>query len=171
MNKIISRRIPIITISMLILLLLSCKDKANDMSMNDKKSKEHTDLNAFAQEYTKAWCSQNPSLVAEFFSINGSLSVNDDPPAVGREEITKVAEGFMSAFPDMIVSMDSLVSKSNGIEYHWNLTGTNTGPNGTGNKVQINGFEFWQVDSEGLIKKSKGTFDAEEYNRQLQGNN
>jgi len=154
---------------MLILLLLNCKDKAkNEMSTSDNKSMEYTDLNAFAKGYTKAWCSQNPSLVAEFFSTNGSLSVNDGPPAIGREAITKVAEGFMSTFPDMIVSMDSLVSKSNGIEYHWTLTGTNTGPDGTGNKVQISGFELWQVDSEGLIKNSKGTFDADEYNRQIQ---
>ena len=121
--------------------------------MNDKKSKKITDLNAFAIEYTKAWCSQNPSQVAEFFAIKGSLSVNDEAPAVGREAITKVAEGFMSAFPDMIVSMDRLVSKLNGIEYHWTLTGTNTGPDGTGNKVRISGFELWQVDSEGLITK------------------
>ena len=154
---------------MLILLLLNCKDKGKTKrSMNDKTPKEDIDMNAFATAYTKAWGSQNPSLVAGFFSTNGSLSVNDDLPAVGREAITKVAEGFMSAFPDMIVSMDSLVSKSNGIEYHWTLTGTNTGPNGTGNKVKISGFEVWQVDSEGLIENSEGTFDTEEYHRQLQ---
>ncbi len=73
----------------------------------------------------------------EFFSENGSLTVNDDPPAIGREAITKVAEGFMSAFPDMIVGMDSLVAKPNGTKYHWTLTGTNNGPGGTGNKVFI----------------------------------
>ena len=83
-------------------------------------------LNKFGEEYSKAWSSQKPESVASFFATNGSLSVNGDAPAAGREAITKVAQGFMTAFPDMIVSMDSLVTKSNGIEFHWTLTGTNS---------------------------------------------
>ena len=73
----------------------------------------------------------------------------------------------MTAFPDMIVAMDSLTTKSNRLEFHWTLTGTNTGPNGTGKKVRISGFELWQIDKDGLIGESKGSFDSEEYNRQL----
>ena len=67
----------------------------------------------------------------------------------------------------MIVTMDSLVTTPKGTEFHWTLTGTNTGPNGTGNKVKVSGFELWQLDDKGLIKESKGTYDADEYNRQL----
>jgi len=168
MKKIISYGLHIITSGVIIFLLLNCKGKTDTkMFTNDDKL---TELHSFAQRYTDAWCSQNPGLVVEFFSENGSLTVNDDPPAIGREAITKVAEGFMSAFPDMIVRMDSLVAKPNGTEYHWTLTGTNNGPGGTGNKVQISGFELWQIDNDGLIKNSKGTFNAEEYNRQLHGN-
>ena len=85
----------------------------------------------------------------------------------GREAIAKVAQGFMTAFPDMIVSMDSLLTNANGTAFHWTLTGTNTGPGGTGNKVKISGVELWQFDAAGLIYESKGSFDAEEYNRQL----
>jgi hypothetical protein len=73
----------------------------------------------------------------------------------------------MTAFPDMIVSMDSLPTTPKGIAFHWTLTGTNTGPDGTGKKVQISGFELWQLDDKGLIKESQGSFDADEYNRQL----
>jgi hypothetical protein len=68
----------------------------------------------------------------------------------------------------MKVTMDSLNSKPEGIEFHWTLTGTNSGPNGTGNSVCIIGFELWYFDNDGLIKESKGKFDAKEYNRQLQ---
>ena len=88
-------------------------------------------------------------------------------PAVGRAAIAKVAEGFMTAFPDMIVSMDSLVIQPDVTAFHWTLTGTNTGQGGTGNKVKISGVELWQFDADGLIRDSKGSFDAEEYNRQL----
>ncbi len=121
----------------------------------------------FGKRYSNAWCSQKPDSVAEFFSEDGSLTVNSGTPAVGRQAISKVAESFMTAFPDMIVSMDSLSTTSKGIEFHWTLTGTNTGPKGTGKKVKISGFELWQLDDKGLIKQSQGSFNAEEYDRQL----
>jgi len=128
------------------------------------------DLNEFAGRYAKAWCSQNPEGVAAFYAENGSLSVNGGPPAVGREAIADVARGFMSAFPDMEVTMDDLVRKSHeryGAEFHWTLTGTNTGPGGTGKRVRIGGYELWQLDDDGLIRDSKGHFDAAEYERQV----
>jgi hypothetical protein len=68
----------------------------------------------------------------------------------------------------MIVRYDSLVSKSNGTEFHWTLIATNTGPGGTGNKVKVNGYEFWQLDENGFIRNSQGHFPSEEYNRQLE---
>jgi len=42
------------------------------------------ELTTFAKRYAEAWCSQNPESVVAFFAENGSLSVNDGPPAVGR---------------------------------------------------------------------------------------
>ena len=101
---------------------------------------------------------KNQILFLHSISEDGSLSVNDGKPATGRNEISKVAESFMTAFPDIIVSMDSLVQTSEGTEFHWTFTGTNTGPKGTGKKVKINGVEIWQFDDNGLIKKSKGRF-------------
>lgn len=47
------------------------------------------------------------------------------------------------------------------------LTGTNTGPGGTGKAVRISGYEEWTFGTEGLIAESKGHFDETEYNRQL----
>jgi hypothetical protein len=124
-------------------------------------------LNDFGKRYATAWCSQQPDSVAAFFSTDGSLTVNNGTPAVGRAAIAKVAESFMTSFPDMIVAMDSLPVTANGIEFHWTLTGTNTGPNGTGKNVKISGVEHWQLDDKGLIKQSQGSFDADEYNKQL----
>lgn len=124
------------------------------------------DLNIFGKSYAQAWCSQRPEFVSLFFAEDGSLSVNDGKPAVGRNEISKVAESFMTTFPDIIVSMDSLVQTLESINFHWTFTGTNTGPNGTGKKVKISGVEIWQIEN-GLIKDSKGSFDTEEYERQV----
>jgi len=126
-----------------------------------------TKLNEFGTRYAKAWCSQDPNSVAEFYAEDGSLTVNDGPPAVGRQAVADVARGFMSAFPDMEVTMDDLANESQGTAFHWTLTGTNTGPGGTGNRVRISGFELWTLDDKGLIKRSKGHFDGAEYERQL----
>jgi len=124
-------------------------------------------LTDFGKKYSAAWSSQKPESVAAFFADNGSLKVNTDSPAVGREAISKVAQSFMTAFPDMVVAMDSLITNPNGTEFHWTLTGTNSGPGGTGNKVRVSGFEVWTFNENGLIEKSIGSFDADEYSKQL----
>jgi hypothetical protein len=128
-----------------------------------------SELDEFANHYAEAWCGQNPESVAAFFAERGSLKVNDGPPAVGRAAIAKEAQAFMTTFPDMVVTFDKLESKPNGTEFHWTLTGTNTGPGGTGKKVRISGYELWQFDNAGLIAESKGHFDSAEYELQLKG--
>ena len=122
----------------------------------------------FARRYTAAWCSQNAASVAAFFSSDGSLSVNENPPASGRPAITAVAQSFMTAFPDLRVTMDRLFERADRTEYHWTLTGANTGPGGTGHSVRISGRELWQIGSDGLIASSHGHFDNAEYQRQLE---
>jgi hypothetical protein len=126
-------------------------------------------LHEFATQYTAAWCSQNPASVASFFAPGGSLKINQAAPAVGREAITAAAQGFMSAFPDLIVKMDSLGMDGTRITYHWTLTGTDIGPGGTGRPVRISGYEEWRFGADGLIAESKGHFDEADYQRQLSG--
>ncbi|MCW5518784.1 ester cyclase [Aureitalea sp. L0-47] len=126
------------------------------------------DLEVFAKSYAQVWCSQRPNFVSSFFAEDGVLRINDGSPAKGTEAITNVAKGFMDAFPDMVVSMDSLITKSEKTRFYWTLTGTNNGTNGTGNKVNISGFEEWTLNKDGLIQESKGYFDEKEYNRQLE---
>jgi predicted ester cyclase len=126
-------------------------------------------ITTFAKHYAEAWCSQNPESVAAFFAENGSLSVNNGPPAVGRAAIAEIARGFMRDFPDMIVTMDEVTAGSDGTKFYWTLTGTNTEPGGTGRRVQISGYELWKINDDGLIGESKGHFDSAEYERQLKG--
>ena len=125
------------------------------------------ELTEFAKRYAEAWCSQNPESVTAFFAENGSLKVNDDPPAVGRTAIAREAQAFMTTFPDMVVTFDELEPLGDRTAFYWTLTGTNTGPGGTGNRVCISGYELWNIDKYGLIAESKGRFDAVEYERQL----
>ena len=128
------------------------------------------DLRAFASLYAKAWSSQEPERVAAFYAEQGSLSVNGGPAASGRQAIADVARGFMTAFPDMEVTMDELVYNSHeayGTAFHWTLQGPNMGPGGTGKRVRISGYELWRLDENGLIMNSQGHFDVAEYDRQL----
>lgn len=126
-------------------------------------------LREMAREYTAAWCSQDPARVASFFAEQGALTINGGTPSVGRIAITEAARSFMTAFPDMVVTMDRLEVDGARVEYHWTLTGTNTGPGGTGRPVSISGYEEWLLDDEGRIVDSLGRFDQAEYNRQLRG--
>ena len=126
-------------------------------------------MREFAARYTAAWCSQNAARVALFFSRDGSLTINDGSPAVGRDAITAAAQGFMTAFPDLVVRMDRVDVEGERAVYHWTLTGTNSGPGGTGRTVRISGHEEWRMGDDGLIADSKGYFDEAEYARQLKG--
>jgi len=134
------------------------------------------ELTQFAMRYAVAWCSQDPEKVAVFFAENGSLSINNGPPAVGRVAIAKEAEVFMTTFPDMVVTMDDVAHESKlggrsscDAVFHWTLTGTNTGPGGTGKRVRISGYELWKIDNNGLIAEIEGPFRSAEYERQLSG--
>lgn len=125
-------------------------------------------LRTMAQGYTAAWCSQNPDSVAAFYASNGSLAINGGDPAVGRAAITASARAFMTAFPDMVVSIDDLLDLGDRVIYRWTLAGTNRGPGGTGRRVRVRGFEDWTMTPELLVASSLGTFDAAEYARQLE---
>lgn len=147
-------------------------------------------IRAFAERYTAAWCSQDPAQVAACHAPSSSLTINGGPPAVGREAIAAEARAFMSAFPDLKISMNSLEIFSDtpagsgahalvpgdraAVIYHWTLDGTytgdgaNTGPGGKGKSVHISGYEQWRIGSDGLIAESKGHFDVAEYQRQIE---
>ena len=124
-------------------------------------------LKEFADQYTAAWNSQTPEQVAAFFAPDGSLYVNGSP-ANGRAAIAGVARDFMTGFPDLELSMDSLEILPGKVTYHWTFKGKNTGPGGTGNAVRFSGYEEWTLGNGGLIARSMGHFDQDEYQYQLE---
>lgn len=125
-------------------------------------------LREFAGRYTAAWSSHDAAGVASFFQEAGSLKINDGDPSVGREAIAAAAQEFMTAFPDMVVEMDSLIATADAVRYHWTFIGTNAGPGGTGKAVRFSGYEEWTIGDDGLIAASRGHFDEAEYRRQLE---
>jgi hypothetical protein len=73
------------------------------------------ELKDFGRRYAAVWCSQSAASVAAFYEENGSLQINGGPPSKGRVAITAAAQSFMTAFPDMVVSLDD-VSIGCGVE-------------------------------------------------------
>jgi uncharacterized protein (TIGR02246 family) len=128
---------------------------------------DQTRLTDFATRYAAAWSSRNPAALASFYAEQGTLTVNGGAPSVGRAAIAATAQGFMTAFPDMLVKLDGVIRQDGGAVFHWTWTGTNTGPGGTGAAVRIGGFEEWTIGGDGLITESRGRFDEAEYRRQL----
>jgi len=125
-------------------------------------------IKAFAERYTAAWCGRDPAAVALFFSADGSLTINDGEPSRGRAAIAEAARSFMDAFPDLSVAMDGVEEYDGKLIYKWTLTGTNTGPGGSGKPIRISGFEEWRLGHDDLIAESRGHFDAADYERQLE---
>ena len=129
---------------------------------------EPAQLGDLAKRYTAAWCSNDPASVAAHYSPEGSLTINEGAPSVGRAAITEAARSFMTAFPDLQVLMDDLLVEGGSTVYRWTLIGANTGPGGTGRGVRISGFEEWKIGDDGLIAESRGHFDSADYQRQLE---
>jgi predicted ester cyclase len=153
----------LVTITIFLLITIAMTGCKSDKS-------EYYKIVEFGQKYTDAWNSKVPEEMTSFYAEDGTLTVNKGTPAVGRKQLAETAQSYMEAFPDLELTMDSL-TKENGIyRYYWTFKGTNSGPNGTGNKVDFSGFEEWTMNDQGLVQKSIGTYDAEEYERQLNGN-
>lgn len=130
-------------------------------------SQSHAEV--LGKKYTEAWNSHDPNAVAAFYAEGGRIIINDGEPSVGRTAITAMAQEFFVSFPDLIVRMDSMRTSGTHCVYMWTLSGTNTGPEGSGRYVDVSGWEYWVLNQDGLILASAGHFDAEDYQRQLSG--
>jgi hypothetical protein len=152
-------RIAVIAFPVIVLLVAACVPKVEPMDASE--------LTEFATRYAAAWSSQDPVAFGMFYAEEGSLTVNDGEPSVGRAAVVDTARAFMTAFPDMIVRLVEIRPEGSRVEFHWHWTGTNTGPGGTGNAVDLRGYEEWTFDDNGLIVESLGHYDDGEYQRQL----
>ena len=142
---------------------------SSKLSADQELAASEVSLQAFATRYAAAWSSQDPQRLALHYAEDGMLQVNGGKPALGRAAIEAKASSFMEAFPDMVVSLESVEPGDGTAIFRWLWTGTNTGPGGTGRAVRLRGYEEWTFDQEGLIRISRGHYDEAEYQRQVEG--
>ena len=127
------------------------------------------ELKKFGVEYETAWRSLVPENPFSFQAKDCIVTVNDGEPMISVEERLNGIIGFLDAFPDLIITMRDILDEDRGIVFYWNLKGTNSGAGGKGNRVDIDGCEVWKLNNGNKIVELKGYFDAEEYERQVNG--
>ncbi|MCA8982098.1 MAG: ester cyclase [Planctomycetes bacterium] len=152
-----------------LLFALGCVASGDALINHPAPQRDAAELHDFATRYAAAWSSGDPQLLASFYAERGELTVNGGAPSVGRAAIAATARAYMEAFPDMHVALRELESEDGRVRFHWNWTGTNTGPGGTGRAVRLSGHEEWTFSPGGRIAVSRGCFDEAEYARQLAG--
>ena len=126
-----------------------------------------SELREFGIQYEKAWRSLVPEEPFSYQAENCVASLNDGSPMISVEERLGRIVGLMEAFPDLLITMREIVEEERGTVFYWNLKGTNTGQEGTGNRIDIDGCEVWKLDNDNKITELEGYFDAEEYERQV----
>ena len=125
------------------------------------------DLEQMAHAYTAAWNTGSPQAVAERYAEDGYIIINRGAPWKGRAGLAAMAGGFMADFPGMTLTCDFIRNAGDGHAlFAWTLTGHHAQ---TGNLVETGGWEEWELDENLLVKSSLGWFDAEDYQRQVDG--
>ena len=125
------------------------------------------ELTAFAVRYTNAWNAHDAAAGVACYAEDGSLTINRGEPAEGRVAVQAVMQGFHDAFPDAVLTMDAIRGGGDRAVFLWTYEGTNTGPGGTGNRVRFSGWEAWTLSHSGLVHRSLGSYDQDEYDFQL----
>ncbi len=123
-------------------------------------------LQTLATEYAAAWSSGHPGSVADFFTPDGQISINQGEPSTGTQAITELAAGFHAEFPDLEVRCDLMRCAGQHAVFVWTLEGHHAE---TKNHVVVGGWEEWEFDENLKVRKSKDWFDTEDYQRQIAG--
>jgi len=121
---------------------------------------------AKATAYTNAWNSKDPATVAAHFAPDGQIAINRGDAMIGTAAIAEMVTGFHAEFPDLLLRCD--LARSNGAHalYAWTLEGHHVD---TKNPVKVSGWEEWDLNDDMLVVASAGWFDADDYQRQIDG--
>ena len=125
-----------------------------------------TDLDALARRYTDAWNSKIPENVASFHTSSSSIVINRGEPSVGHAGLTDMAAGFHADVPDLHLTGNGIRDAGNHVVYLWTFTGHRAE---TGNALNVQGWEEWELDEDMKVTSALGWFDGEEYDRQVAG--
>lgn len=127
---------------------------------------EPTAVAAMAQAYTQAWNSGSPQAVAAHYAPEGRIVINRGNPWEGRAGIEAMAAGFFADVPDLSLTCDEVRCAGSHVIYVWTFTGHHAA---TGRPLEVSGWEEWELDDDLKVRSSLGWYDAEDYDRQVEG--
>ncbi|WP_295313194.1 nuclear transport factor 2 family protein [Roseobacter sp.] len=119
-----------------------------------------------ADACTAAWNSKDPSQVAGHFTPDAAIVINRGDPHAGTSALEAMAAGFHAEFPDLHLTRDGVRAGGDHMVYLWTLEGHHAE---TGNHCRVGGWEEWDLDDAMQVTASRGWFDAEDYQRQVDG--
>ncbi len=125
-----------------------------------------SDLDALAQRYTDAWNSKIPENVAAFHTATSSIIINRGQPSKGHAGLTEMAAGFHADVPDLHLTCNGIRGAGGHVVYLWTFTGHHAE---TGNPLNVQGWEEWELDDDMKVTAALGWFDGEDYDRQVAG--
>jgi len=117
-----------------------------------------------ALAHCRAWSSRDSEAVASRYALETTMCMNGSDPMTSQNEIATMASGFMADFPDLVLTLDSVLVADHHMVYAWTFKGHHAE---TGNYVQFSGWEEWDMDDELKVIKSLGWYDAADYERQV----
>lgn len=123
-------------------------------------------ISKIARHYEAAWNSGEPEQVAACYAETGGIIINRGEPWQGRARVAEMAAGFYADVNDMRVILDDLRIAGSHVAFIWTFTGRHAG---TGQPLDVKGWEEWDLDADGAITASKGWYDATDYARQVAG--
>jgi len=127
---------------------------------------DQASLDDLAARYTDAWNSKNPASVAAFHAPTSRIVINRGEASEGHGGLTEMAAGFHAAVPDLVLRSDGIRGAGDHVVYLWTFTGHDAD---TGNPLSISGWEEWNLDDDMRVTSALGWFDAEDYQRQIDG--
>ena len=123
-------------------------------------------IEQIAADYTAAWNSKSPDAVASFYAKDGVIVINRGEPWAGRDRVAEMAAGFYADVPDLSLTCDEVRPAGNHVIFVWTFTGHDAG---TGNPLEVKGWEEWDMDADGKVISSRGLLDSDDYARQVAG--
>lgn len=119
-----------------------------------------------AHDYTAAWNSGDPAQVAAHYAPDGQIIINRGDPCKGTAEITTMAAGFYAEVQDLRLTCDDIRVSGSHAVIVWTFTGHHSE---TGNPLEVQGWEEWELSADMKLQASLGWFDADDYARQIAG--
>lgn len=155
-----------------ILLLHACENKQS--SNNDTTAAINTEKTIKKNiEFLidECWNNKNTAALDKITVENFTRKMNGIQVAKNQLEMDAHMQVFFTAFPDLLVEIDSIFVKDNQTFTHWHFTGTNTGIYGenraTGKKVKISGHSTIKFDRNGKMLGEEVFFNELEMLQQL----